>query len=151
MKVKGIQPKVVDGVRLCGLDICNNKLYARGYCGTHYNRAQAGKPVVAKPRKEAGGSCTFPECGRVARTSGLCVTHYGQQNRSGTMRPIRDPRESPDKPGLRNCKGCGEWKDREKDFYNGSRAGQKQNECKDCQNKRNRENIQKRKNRVPDA
>lgn len=36
-------------------------------------------------------TCAFPGCDRTARSQGLCVPHYQQQHRGGSLHPIRSP------------------------------------------------------------
>jgi hypothetical protein len=41
--------------------------------------------------KDISGVCIFPECENPQNTGGLCVSHYSQKRRTGSLKPIRTP------------------------------------------------------------
>lgn len=125
-------------MKICKLDWCDKKVYAREYCGYHYNRLREGKPFRKTVVKK---TCSFNLCDREAYVKGLCRTHYSQKHRGLPLTPIKPRLEVSEKPGFRQCRNCNEWKTHE-DFYqhSGKSAGL-QNECKVCQGKRARRNF----------
>lgn len=121
--------------RVCSLEWCDNKWYSRDLCQHHYQRQRQGlenkDPRTPKP------TCYGPECDREAGASGLCTTHYKQQWEGKELKPIRKWQTFEDDahPGLRRCKTCQQWKDRETEFYKTSSGG-RQGECANCMIKR---------------
>lgn len=119
----------------CTLHWCDRPGYAKGYCTNHYDRLRNGLPLVDPTLPKP--ICTGPECSREADSQGLCRSHYMQQWMGKPITPLRRYKTD-DAGGLRKCKTCEKWKDREEEFYNTSR-GTKQGECKTCMIARTRQ------------
>lgn len=89
---------VVDPDRACGVEGCERKYRAGGFCATHYWRFK--KFGSTEPRKrrhplaDGTGVCVGPECDRESRSAGLCRTHYQQWYLGKALKPVRVPRQS---------------------------------------------------------
>lgn len=56
---------VIDGVKICSVDGCNEKHRAKGYCKYHYSS------IYMKSKK-----CSVDGCEKGQHSNGLCVKHY---------------------------------------------------------------------------
>jgi hypothetical protein len=141
-------PAPITHPRYCTNEWCDKPLYSKGMCKNCYERNRNGTlrdPRIPKTIK----LCSFEGCGRPASSFNLCGTHYVMQWSGRPLREIRPRREVPERPGERQCRTCGEWKDREECFYNTSStpshaAVGKQSECKACMADRARNNKLKK-------
>lgn len=64
-------------MRICGIEGCSRKHYAKGQCQAHYDRSRRGKPddspiAIRAPREW----CAAVDCLRPPRARGLCWGHY---------------------------------------------------------------------------
>lgn len=130
--------------RDCTVSWCQNKEYARGLCGTHYNAMLQGRPFInwAEKRKQPKPKCQGPECDRDASTAGLCNSHYMQQWTGRELKPLR-PRFIETDGDLRKCKTCEQFLPAEESFYKTTR-GNYQGECKSCLIERSKRNQRAR-------
>lgn len=127
--------------KVCTLEWCEGRYYAKGYCQSHWQRQADGLPINDPRIKH---TCMGPDCDREVVRRSLCKTHYSQKWHGKELTPIRPRKEIPEREGQRWCKTCDKWKDRDADFYKTSR-GSKQGECKSCMIKRNGANNLRRK------
>lgn len=143
--MESIEPKIVilnDPVRgqfelkLCGIEWCDRQVRSRGYCANHYGTIRKGNvPVDPSAPKPDPKGCSFDGCGRRSTAKGLCASHYKMQLQGRPLVPVRPKREDLSRPGQRLCKTCQQWKEKEENFYLGSR-GFYSSECKGCAIKR---------------
>jgi len=66
-------------VKPCSITGCENRLFCRGFCRTHYSRVRrTGDAGVAEilQHRLPNQVCDIRECGRRARAQGLCNNHY---------------------------------------------------------------------------
>ena len=64
-------------MKVCSVEGCNTKHYARGLCVFHYNRHKAGTDLTRPyQRKNAYKTCTHQDCNLPHRCKGLCEVHY---------------------------------------------------------------------------
>lgn len=83
--------------RLCTLENCGRRHYARGWCQYHHNRwRRNGDPVARKP----GGRnvsppvhCTIDGCARTHKAKGYCDAHYRLWLLHGSTEYRRPPGE----------------------------------------------------------
>lgn len=119
----------------CKLHWCDQPGYAKGFCQYHWDRDRQGlaiiDPTLPKP------TCNGPQCEREVHSSNLCRSHYMQHWAGKPLKPLRRYMTE-DHGGMRKCKTCEQWKDREEHFYNTSTGG-KQGECKTCMVARTRQ------------
>ena len=62
--------------KICKAKNCNKKLYAKGYCRTHYARLQRNGSLKRTSCINHGKICKAPNCVRSAYVSGYCSLHY---------------------------------------------------------------------------
>lgn len=94
----------------CKIEGCDGKLFARGWCGKHYNqwRRNHAKECKAdgcdrpaekrgycnvcynKDLKKKQPVCTFPGCNKPQTAKGLCVACYSRKHRHGSPDRIYD-------------------------------------------------------------
>lgn len=68
--------------RICTVDGCGKKLYARGYCEMHYARLRRnGSPNLQPPRGLQG--CSVDECDQPHCCRGYCRLHYERWHKHG--------------------------------------------------------------------
>ncbi len=68
-------------MKICGIEDCNNKHMAKGYCCKHYSKyRQYGDPlkVVMRPKYH----CKVDDCPNKHHSKGYCVIHYHKMIRS---------------------------------------------------------------------
>lgn len=72
--------------KVCNVEYCERKLYAKGLCNLHYNQLRThGKltPELERAEYVAGGRiCAENGCDKPAIGKGLCRTHYQYQYRT---------------------------------------------------------------------
>ena len=91
-------------------------------------------------------TCAFETCDRPVRCNGLCSGHYQQQHAGKPLRPLRGRKPTAfNEQGQRQCSTCLVFKDPDAFYKRGN--GMPQNECGECQKKRNVENKRKRQAR----
>ena len=73
--------------RMCTIEGCERKHYARGMCTLHYQRARAAGPLEPLPEKPK--ACVFPDCGLPVRSHGLCEAHRQQRDKGRPLSPIK--------------------------------------------------------------
>lgn len=76
-------------MKICAIDDCEKKFYAKDYCKAHYTRLQKyGDPLGRYvPNRER--TCEVEGCDLVVASSGLCNAHYQRQrNGSPNDRPV---------------------------------------------------------------
>lgn len=66
--------------RICTITGCDWGVKAKGLCDTHYARKLAGREIAA-PIRGRGRKCEVPECLKINRSRGLCVTHRATAER----------------------------------------------------------------------
>ncbi len=88
-------------MKTCSQDQCGRKHYAKGFCGRHYQRHLAGKPMEPAPLINKGQDCSIEDCVSEAAYTGLCQKHYRRHQRYGDTSTVRDT------AGANN----GRWKD----------------------------------------
>lgn len=76
--------------RVCSVDDCGRKVYARRVCNPHYQRLMAGaslEPPLRRFDPERG--CSAPGCTRPHGQNGLCQAHNKQSKAGREFTPIR--------------------------------------------------------------
>lgn len=72
-------------MRLCTIEGCDHKHYARGYCNLHYKRVEKnghpGDPQPLRGKKRA--TCSIDKCNNPTDARGLCGLHYQRWRRTG--------------------------------------------------------------------
>ena len=69
-------------VRLCTVEGCETRHYAKGFCTKHYyadKRRQENKP---ERQPAAGLVCGVEDCEKARKSKGLCQMHYFRERRS---------------------------------------------------------------------
>lgn len=97
--------------RMCSLDGCDRRYYAKGYCCAHYLRLlKYGDPLAGKPIKrriETRPGCSVEGCDRQHYARGWCQPHYNRWKKCRDVMadiPVEDrnPRD-----GMCRVEGCG--------------------------------------------
>lgn len=88
-------------MRVCDVEGCESKHYARGYCAKHYDRwKRYGDATVEGPGRgnhpRKFRKCMVASCDRKHRANGFCNTHNRQFDRNGLL-------------GLREIRPKGPW------------------------------------------
>jgi len=98
--------------RTCDLPVCGRPHTAKGYCDYHYREWKRCGVAGSTPPAGTAEVCTFNECDRRRRTSGLCTAHYLQKHKGETLRPLRPHIDTTarDEHGRKQCSRCGGWK-----------------------------------------
>lgn len=86
--------------RLCSIEGCERRHYARGWCQYHHNRwRRNGDPILRKPggrNLNPPAYCTVEGCQRTHKARGLCDAHYRLWSLRGSTEYVRPPgRRSP--------------------------------------------------------
>jgi len=73
----------------CSEENCQNLVWARGLCNTHYKRAR--EKGAWPSNVSSRGPCSMENCSRPALARGLCVNHYQSEKRKGfePLAPVR--------------------------------------------------------------
>lgn len=125
----------------CAVDGCERDTWARGWCGTHYNRARlnSGDPGPATIRqKVTGRTCGFEGCTHKHDSNGLCTGHNRQRQAGQELRPLESRRSlaARDAKGNRLCSGCRKWLSVDQFHTNRRAADNLAVECIDCKRDR---------------
>lgn len=62
--------------RICDLEDCGTKLFARGLCKSHYEKARYAKALPPRETIAQGKICMAPGCSLNTHAWNLCQTHY---------------------------------------------------------------------------
>lgn len=75
-------------LKICSIDGCEGKFYARSWCEKHYSRWRIhGDPLVLKIQKRPeDGLCTVNGCHKEYSANGYCVAHRTRLKRTGEVK-----------------------------------------------------------------
>lgn len=80
--------KTMTQARICSVEECEGRHYAKGYCQFHWARARAGR-VLSLPKAQARAGCSIVGCGRAHWGRGWCRLHLGRFQRTGDPLVVR--------------------------------------------------------------
>lgn len=63
-------------MRECTVDGCASKIWAKGYCSTHYQRWKDGRDLYAPIRSKQPTVCTVDGCSKSTLAKKFCSMHY---------------------------------------------------------------------------
>ncbi len=69
-------------IKLCNIDGCGKKYWAKGYCRPHYRRFKKNGDPIAVIR-QTGIGCLVEGCDKEYSAKGYCVMHYDKNRRNG--------------------------------------------------------------------
>lgn len=69
-------------MKICVVESCGQKHYAKGYCKYHYEKVGYGKQKkIKEPKKQT--NCIIDGCSKLAHCKGYCSSHYSRVYRNG--------------------------------------------------------------------
>ena len=71
------------GMRLCAVDDCDRKHFARGYCSSHYGFLVRNGDPTARKREYGRTVCSIDGCDERHSARGLCALHYLRWSKAG--------------------------------------------------------------------
>lgn len=97
----------------CVVDGCDRTLHVKKYglCNGHYQRMKKYGDPTQGVYAQNTQTCTFDECTAPRRYDQLCMGHYTQRRKTGTLKPLRrftDPMVR-DESGNKQCRRCDRW------------------------------------------
>lgn len=69
--------------RICSIDDCERRAYARGWCSKHYQRWLAHGDPDGAPPPLPKHACSADGCAASVISRGMCGTHYARWRRAG--------------------------------------------------------------------
>lgn len=75
------------GQRICSVEGCEGKHWAKGYCKIHYLRVMRTGSTGRTRNWNPGALCTVDGCDKPVHAGGYCGTHYARVQRHGEPGP----------------------------------------------------------------